>query len=169
MHSSTSKANIKNKFTEDDSLSLLGDKLKKSLFTLLAISGNQQGMYIYRIGKYRKSPDIVAVKNNNIIVGEAKTIASDSFRMDKRGISDYSSMCHLFDSIDAKQELIGRIEMKLEQLKLPIFTNWNLIPFIYSLTPYDMLLNSKISALSLDPYTKILNLEKDILRIGDLL
>ena len=59
-------------YNEDDVLDVFKEYLENNGFLVLSISGKQQGLYRFSIGNYRKGPDIVALKQNMLLVGEGK-------------------------------------------------------------------------------------------------
>ena len=92
-------------YREDDLLSDFGVYLEKRGFLILALSGNQQGRYWFQMENYRKAPDIIAVRNDIALVGEAKVRSRDLFKMAHGRKSDYQSLQYLLDTADASRQL----------------------------------------------------------------
>ncbi len=95
-----------NNYNEDDVLDTFKGFLENNGFLVLSISGKQQGLYRFSIGNYRKGPDIVAIKQNILLVGEGKKLSGMLFNKDIREISDYNSMIYFLDHKEAQQELL---------------------------------------------------------------
>ena len=110
-------------YREDDLLSDFGEYLKKCDFLILALSGNQQGRYWFQMENYRKAPDIIAVRNDIALVGEAKIRSRDLFKMVDGRKSDYQSMQYLLDTAGARQQLSEMIMTNLSyftKVQIPI-------------------------------------------------
>lgn len=103
-------------YREDDLLSSFGTYLTKHDFLILALSGNQQGQYWFRMGDYRKAPDIIAVRQDVVLVGEAKVKSRELFKSKNGRQSDYQSLQYLMDSSCAKEQLSQKIKASLSRL-----------------------------------------------------
>lgn len=106
-------------YREDDLLADFGPFLQTYGFTVLALSGNQQGRYWFKMGEYRKGPDIVAVRGNMILVGEAKVRSRGLFQSTRHGWSDYQSLQFLIDTPSAYQQLSDMVSDSMEYLGKP--------------------------------------------------
>lgn len=106
-------------YREDDLLADFGPFLQVRDFMILALSGNQQGLYWFQIGEHRKGPDIVAVRRNMILVGEAKVRSRSLFHSTAHGSSDYQSLQFLLDTPPAYQQLSGMVSDSMERLGKP--------------------------------------------------
>lgn len=103
-------------YREDDLLSDFGTHLTKYGFLILALSGNQQGQYWFPIGAYRKAPDIIAVRKDIVLVGEAKVRSRELFKSKNGRQSDYQSLKYLMDNVCAKEYLSQKIMASLSRL-----------------------------------------------------
>ena len=141
-------------FTEDDLLSIWGKHLNLNSYKILALSGNQQGMYCYNIKGYRKAPDIIAINNNKLIIGEAKLLSKDLFRVDKRGISDYNSLEYIFNHPETQLIFKKKVSEKLKTLGYEWDLNMKICLLLLSSTLFDEsvndLLDYNISAISIN-------------------
>ena len=105
-----------NIYREDDLLSTFGKYLSKNNFLILSLSGNQQGQYWFQMGDYRKAPDIIAVRQDIILVGEAKVKSRELFKSKNGRPSDYQSLQYLLDNAAAKEQVLQRITASLSRL-----------------------------------------------------
>lgn len=103
---------------EDDLLAIYGVYLESKDFKLFSISGNQQGRFWYNMDKYRKGPDIVAVKDDMILIGEGKRKSRDLFLANARGHSDYESIKYLLNSAKAYAQLMRKVEESCKKIGL---------------------------------------------------
>ena len=101
-------------YNEDDVLDVFKEYLENNGFLVLSISGKQQGLYRFSIGNYRKGPDIVALKQNMLLVGEGKKQSGMLFNNDDRGISDYSGMQYFLNHKESQQELLSFLPNSLK-------------------------------------------------------
>lgn len=106
-------------YREDDLLADFGLFLQSHDFIILALSGNQQGHYWFQIGGHRKGPDIVAVRRNMILVGEAKVRSRQLFHSKTHGLSDYQSLQFLLDIPSAYQQLSSMVSASMKYLGKP--------------------------------------------------
>lgn len=110
-------------YREDDLLSSFGIYLTKHDFLVLALSGNQQGRYWFHMDNYRKAPDIIAIRQDIVLVGEAKVKSRELFRSVHNRKSDYQSLQYLLDNNFAKEQLsemikasVFRLEQRIEYM-----------------------------------------------------
>ncbi|MBQ3160841.1 MAG: hypothetical protein IJC04_01795 [Oscillospiraceae bacterium] len=103
-------------YREDDLLSYFGSYISKHGFVILALSGNQQGQYWFNLGDYRKAPDVIAVRDDVILVGEAKLKSRELFKDINGRPSDYQCLQYLIDNHCAKEQLSKKIIASLSQL-----------------------------------------------------
>ncbi len=103
-------------YREDDLLAQLGEFLKEKNFFILALSGNQQGQYWFQMGENRKGPDIIAVKEEVVLVGESKLKSRDLFKTSSRKRSDYQALQYLMDNKDAYNQLFNMVASSLDRL-----------------------------------------------------
>lgn len=109
-----------NCYREDDLLSDFGIFLQKQEFIILSLSGNQQGRYWFQMGKHRKAPDVIAVRNNLALVGEAKVRSRDLFRLQQNGVSDYQSLQYMLDNTESYTQLKDKILGSLKNLNISL-------------------------------------------------
>lgn len=64
----------------------------------------------------RKSPDLAAIKNNDLLVLEAKCKARDLFRPISGGLSDCDAMQYLLDDPVAQKALYGKLSDRLRYI-----------------------------------------------------
>lgn len=106
-------------YREDDLLADFGPFLQVHDFIILALSGNQQGHYWFQAEGHRKGPDIVAVRKNMILVGEAKVHSRSLFYSTSHGLSDYQSLQFLLDTPSAYQQLSSMVSASMKYLGRP--------------------------------------------------
>lgn len=102
-------------YREDDLLSHFGVYLERNGFFILALSGNQQGRYWFQMENYRKAPDIIAVRNEVVLVGEAKVKSRELFKAVHGRKSDYQSLQYLLNTENAKQQLSDMVIKNVAQ------------------------------------------------------
>lgn len=107
---------IKEIYREDDLLSSFGTYLTKHDFLILALSGNQQGRYWFHMENYRKAPDIIAIRKDIMLVGEAKVKSRELFKSVHNRKSDYQSLQYLLDNNFAKEQLSKMIKASVARL-----------------------------------------------------
>lgn len=103
-------------YREDDLLSSFGTYLAKYHFLILALSGNQQGRYWFPMENYRKAPDIIAFRQDLILVGEAKVNSRELFKCVHGRRSDYQALRYLLDNGNASRQLSEKIRASLARL-----------------------------------------------------
>lgn len=103
-------------YREDDMLSFFGKYLQSRGFLILALSGNQQGQYWFPIGNHRKAPDIIAMRDDITLIGEAKVRSKALFKNGSGRLSDYQSLLYLIDDPQAKWHLSQKIKSSLSLL-----------------------------------------------------
>lgn len=96
-------------YQEDTVLQIFKEYLEKQGYSVLSASGKQQGLYRFSIGTARKGPDIVAAKDNIMLVGEGKKRSAELLKMDTRGISDYNSLQYILDHPEAQAQIVNCI------------------------------------------------------------
>ncbi len=105
-------------FLEDDMLEIYGHNLQERGFNIFSLSGSQQGRFWYNIGIHRKAPDIIAVKEELILVGEGKLRSKDLFAENGKEYSDYQSIVYLLDSQEACRQLIQEVAVSCKKIGL---------------------------------------------------
>jgi hypothetical protein len=109
----------KQAFQEDDVLEIVAEALRQKGFLILAVGGNQAGLFRFHTGAgKRKAPDLVAYREPLLIVGEAKVRASALFTNQGIGESDFMCMDYLSKSMRAQREIIDNVKRVLGTLKL---------------------------------------------------
>lgn len=103
-------------YREDDLLSSFGIYLINHGFRILALSGNQQGRYWFHMGNYRKAPDIIAIRQDIVLVGEAKVKSRELFKSAHNRKSDYQSLQYLLNNNLAKEQLFQMIKASAARL-----------------------------------------------------
>lgn len=130
---------------EDDMLEIYGQSLQERGFKIFSMSGNQQGRFWYDIGTHRKAPDIVAVKNELILVGEGKLKSKDLFAENGKGYSDYQSIVYLMDTQEAYDRLFQEVEVSCKKVGISLPADTYIKGIIVGGDPFD-----KLSALITD-------------------
>ena len=98
-------------YNEDDVLTICREQLIKDGYTVLVCSG-VQGLYYYQYNKGRKFPDVVAVKDSTILIGEGKLKPEKLFAA-TNNISDADSIEFLKANNAIRDEFIHNIESVL--------------------------------------------------------
>jgi hypothetical protein len=81
---------------EDDVVCALGDILRSAHFLVLAEGANQGSFFRFEMHGRIKAPDLVALQDRYLIIGEGKVKGRDSFRRPKgRRHSDFECMAYL--------------------------------------------------------------------------
>lgn len=101
---------------EEDVLGVLREYLIDNDYVVLSCNG-VQGQYFYKIPGGRKFPDIIAVKNNVLLIGEGKIKAPDLFK-NKGNISDYDSILYLKNNPSVLQQFVSVIERRLQMMNI---------------------------------------------------
>ena len=104
------------KIVEEDILGVLREYLIDNNYVVLSCNG-VQGQYYYEIPGGRKFPDIIAIKNNVILIGEGKIKATDLFKS-KGNISDYDSILYLKKNPSVLQQFVSVIVRRLQMLNI---------------------------------------------------
>lgn len=107
-------------YREDDLLSSFGKYLAKYDFLILALSGNQQGRYWFQMENCRKAPDIIAFRQDIVLVGEAKIKSRELFKTVHGYKSDYKSLQYLLDTDNANEQLSEMIRASVAHLNKKI-------------------------------------------------
>ena len=102
-------------YTEDDLLSSFGEYLEEHHFLILALGGIQ-GRYWYDIDNGRKAPDLIAIRHDIVLVGEAKVKSRELFKSVRNRKSDYQCLQYLLDNNFAKEQLYNTINLSVIRL-----------------------------------------------------
>lgn len=133
------------KILEEDVLGVLREYLIDNDYVVLSCNG-VQGQYYYKIPGGRKFPDIIAEKNNILLIGEGKIKAPDLFK-NKGNISDYDSILYLKKNPSVLQQFVSVIEQRLQMLNISIQGSL-IVQFVFCANSFASVIN---------------NIEKDIL------
>ena len=103
------------KILEEDVLAVYKRYLLEEQYIVLSCNA-VQGQYYYEYPGGRKFPDIIAVKDDVLLIGEGKIKAKDLF-VSQKNVSDYDSiqylknnlsiLCNFTESIQKRLDLMG--------------------------------------------------------------
>ena len=148
------------KIMEEDVLGVLKEYLIDNDYVVLSCNG-VQGQYYYEIPGGRKFPDIIAVKNNVLLIGEGKIKALDLFK-NKGNISDYDSILYLKKNFLVLQQFVSIIERRLQILN--IFGQGSLtVQFCFCANSFTSVINSiekDILLYEVDVHKRVVNVLK---------
>jgi hypothetical protein len=106
---------------EDDLLEIVALDLRKRGFRVLAVGGNQAGLFRFHTKqRKRKAPDLVAYREPVLIVGEAKVRATALFSMSQAGDTDFGCIEYLSKSLRAQREIIDNVRRVLRTLNVTL-------------------------------------------------
>ena len=153
---------------EDDIICSVKNYLQQIDYFVLVSSASQTKYFFELDNRKRKCPDIIAIKDNILLVIEAKIKANDIFRIDYRGYSDYSCLSHVISRCDIKEKFIYKISEKLKSMGI-INDNYELYTCVLaneSFKKYNhKLINDEIGVISTDYINNKIYIENDIYSI----
>lgn len=116
----------------------MGTVLRERGYTILALGANQGGYLRFQTSKRTwKWPDLVAIRERETVVGEAKCVASHLFTRSRGRLSDCESLVWLASGSNAVN-LLARVAYRASRLglALPDPPQLRLIPCLVAGSPF---------------------------------